>query len=62
MERVDGPKLVPATSFLTTMSTWYARLVENLRTPLEYDVWEREVAFSDDLERRMIERELHARS
>jgi hypothetical protein len=59
MERIE--RTYPAPSFMTALLATYRRFVASLesgRAP--HTGWGEDVAFSDDLEREMIRRELHA--
>jgi hypothetical protein len=60
MERAERPLVAPAPSVLAALAAWYARITTRF-TPghrPEYDVYA-DVAFSDEMERELIRRELH---
>jgi hypothetical protein len=58
MERAERPSLAPAASFLAVLAAAYSRFVATFQTDHTPDPTA-DVAFSDDLERELIQRELH---
>jgi hypothetical protein len=61
MERVERTSIAPVTSFLNALASSFRHAVASLESGrAAHAGWGEDVAFSDELERELIRRELHA--